>query len=105
MGVFIGRRQLRWLFLGLSTSGGGCVSDLEVDSAKLSASSRFVFAPLLTPKMLPSVSLDAPPAPVSSVVGFGSFGTSSPLPSSSGGACLTLQLRPEGSSQPIFAHS
>jgi len=55
--------------------------------------------------MLSSVSLDAPPTSISPVVGFGSFGTSAPLPSSSGGACLTLQLRPEGSSQPIFAPS
>jgi hypothetical protein len=56
--------------LGLSTSRGECVSDPVVDSAKLSASSRLVFPPLpplLTPKMLSSVSLDAPPAPVSSV--------------------------------------
>jgi hypothetical protein len=89
--------------MGLSTSGGGCVSDPAVDSAKLSPSSRFVFPPLPTPEMLSSMSLDAPLAPVNSVVGFGSFGTSSPLPSSSGDACLTLQLRPEGSSQPIFA--
>jgi hypothetical protein len=55
--------------------------------------------------MLSSMSLDAPPAPVSSVVGFGSFNTSAPLPSSSSGACLTLQLKPEGSSQPIFTPS
>jgi hypothetical protein len=79
--------------LGLSTSRGGI------------ASSRFVFPPLPSLKMLSSVALDAPLAPVSSVVGFGSFGTSAPLPSSLGGACLTLQLRPEGFSQLIFAPS
>lgn len=45
------------------------------------------------------------PTPVSSVFGFCSFGTSPPLPSSSGSACLASQLRPEGSSQPIFAPS
>jgi hypothetical protein len=93
------------VFLGLSTSKGGCVFDPAVDSIKLSTSSRSIFPPLPTLEMLSLVSLDAPPAPVSSVVGFGSFGTSAPLPSSSSGACLTLQLRPEGSSQPIFAPS
>jgi hypothetical protein len=90
---------------GLLTSEGGCVYDPAVNSAKMSASSRFVFPPLTTSEMLSSVSVDAPLAQVSSAVGFGSFGTSSPLPSSFGGACLTLQLRPEGSSQPIFALS
>jgi hypothetical protein len=56
---------------GLSTSGGGCVFDPAVDFAKMSASSRFVFPPLTTSEMLSSVSLDAPMAPISSVVGFG----------------------------------
>jgi hypothetical protein len=72
--------------LRLSTSRGGCVSDPAVDSTKLSTSSRFVFPPLSTLKMLFLVSLDAPhksegisPAPVSSLFGFGSFGTS-PFP-------------------------
>jgi hypothetical protein len=105
IGVLIGWRRLKWLFLGLSTSRGGCVFNPTVDSAKLSASIRFVFPPLPTPEMLSSVSLDAPPAPVSSVAGFGSFGTSALLPSSSGGDCLTFQLRPKGSSQLIFAPS
>jgi len=49
------------------------------------------------------VSLDAPPALVSSTVGFGSSGSPAPLPSNSGGVGLTLQLKPKGSSQPIFA--
>jgi hypothetical protein len=71
----------------------------------MSTSSLFVFLPLTTLKLLSLVSLDAPLTLISSVVGFGSFGTSSPLPSSSGGACLTLQLKLEGSSQPIFAPS
>jgi hypothetical protein len=79
--------------LGLSTSGGG------------STSSRFVFPPLLSLKMLSSAALDAPPAPVSSVVGFGSFSTSASLPRSSGGACFTHQLKPKGFSQLIFAPS
>jgi hypothetical protein len=56
--------------LGLLTFGVGCVSNPTVDSSKLSASSRFVFPPL------PTLSLDAPPAPVGSVVGFGFFDTS-----------------------------
>jgi len=91
--------------LGLSTSEVGCVSDPAIDSTKLSTSSQFVSPLLPTLEMLSSMSLDAPPAPVSSVVGFGSFNTSAPLPSSSSGACLTLQLKPEGSSQPIFTPS
>lgn len=69
--------------LRLSTSRGGCVSDPTVDSTKLSTSSRFVFLPLSTLKMLSLVSLDAPhksegisPAPVSSMFGFRPFGTS-----------------------------
>jgi hypothetical protein len=98
--------------LGLLTSEGGYVFDPAVDSAKFSAFSRFVFPPLQTSKVLSLVSLDASYrseeislAPVSSVVGFGSFSTSPPLPSSFGGACLIPQLRLEGSSKPIFAPS
>ncbi len=45
--------------LGLSTSEGGCDSDPAVDSAKLSASSQFVFPLLSTPEVLSLVSLDA----------------------------------------------
>lgn len=92
--------------VGLSTSRGGssCLHlDPAIDSIKLTASSQFVFPPLPTPKMLSSVSLDAPPALVSSTFGFGSSGTFAPLPNCSGGAGLTLHLRPEGSTQPIFA--
>jgi hypothetical protein len=89
--------------VGLSTSRGGssCLHlDPAIDSIKLTASSQFVFPPLPTPKMLSSVSLDAPPALVSSAFGFGSFGTF--VPNCSGGAGLTLHLRPKGSTQPIF---
>jgi len=57
--------------------------------------SRFDFSPLSTLVVLSSVSLDASHkfegpslAPVSTVVGFGSFGTSLPYQSSFGGACL-----------------
>jgi hypothetical protein len=86
---------------GLSTPGGGSRCLLlhpAVDSAK-----PFVFPPLPTPEMLSFVSLDAPPAPVSSFVGFGSSSNPAPFPSSSSGANLTFQLTPEGASQPIFA--
>jgi len=73
--------------------------------------SRFEFSPLLTSVVLSSMSLDASHksedpslALVSTVTGFGSFGTS-PYQSSFTVACLAPQLRPEGFSKPIFAPS
>jgi hypothetical protein len=92
--------------LGMSTSGGrsSCLHlDLATVFVKPSTHFRFVFPLLLTLEKLSSMSLDAPLALVSSTVGFGFSGSPTPLSSSSGSAGLTPQLKPEGSSQPIFA--